>query len=81
MAEVLTAEQSARRILKLLLDNGAKAGDSSLTNQLSNRFITSGGAADDFRAGIQFAGRNGWITNYVILTEAGLDEAGSGPKG
>jgi hypothetical protein len=43
--------------------------------------MASGGAPADFLAGIQYAGRNGWITNYVILTEAGLDEAGTRPKG
>ena len=79
MATVPRPEQSARRILAILLEGGARANEGSLIPQVNMQFITAGGGADDFTAGLRYAADNGWVkdgkNSFILFTESGFEEA------
>jgi len=79
MAGNPTAEESARKILAILLEGGALVGKGSLIATIDMLFQTSGGSAEEFLAGMTFAMERTWIAreknNFVLFTEAGYDEA------
>jgi hypothetical protein len=76
MATVATPEESARVILSFFKDHNRRAGEALMFGLVNTEFLTRGGTADDFNAGMEHARDQGWIempsSNVIRLTEAGV---------
>ncbi len=79
LAEALTPEDSARRILSIIASNGSRAGQGCPFHALQLKFLNLGGSRAELEAGSNYAGEHGWITNgpnnFVLLTDAGFGQA------
>ena len=71
-------EASARTILGILKSFGCRPGDVVVAGQINAMFITNGGRAKDYDAGMKHANDSGWIetasTAAIRLTDAGFAE-------
>jgi hypothetical protein len=75
MGTAQTAEESARSILAILRDRNVKPGESLRAGPVNRDFISNGGAALDFDAGLEYAAEMGWllVVGAVIrLTDRGV---------
>jgi len=82
MAEKLSPEESAKRILSIMVeDHSSKAGQGVQFQVLQSGFTEQGQGPsnDEFADGLKYAGDKDWIetgpNNFVLLTQAGFDEA------
>jgi hypothetical protein len=79
MAEALTPEQSARKILAILRAEGCKAGQGAELPSIQMRFLNDGGSNAEMQAGLIYAGEEDWIAEgdrgFILLTDNGFGEA------
>jgi hypothetical protein len=79
MAQALTPDDSARRILSIIASTGSRAGQGCEFHALQLKFLHMGGSRAELEAGLDYAGEHGWIArgpnNFVLLTDAGFGEA------
>ena len=72
------SEQSARKILSIFKTFNVRPGQLIITRFVDTKFLTTGGSADEFEAGLLYADSQGWLevgaggTN-LYLTQAGFD--------
>jgi hypothetical protein len=79
MAELPSSESSARYILSIFVNNGARAGDVFQARNFKEPFSIRGWRDTDFQDGIAYAIEKKWIENAspasYRLTETGFAEA------
>jgi hypothetical protein len=79
MAEALTPEQSARKILSIMKAHGTVAGKGVQFPAIQTQFIRDGGSNAEMEAGLIYAGEKEWVEkgqhNFLLLTEVGFGES------
>jgi hypothetical protein len=79
MATAPSAEESARRILRIFLDHDQRAGDVLQQNTFIDPFAQPGWKTSDYNAGIAYAVAQGWLEPVTLgshrLTSDGFAEA------
>jgi hypothetical protein len=79
MAEALTPEQSARKILAVLRAEGCQAGQGAQFSSIQMKFLNDGGSNAEMQAGLMYAGEKDWIAEgdpgFILLTDNGFGEA------
>jgi len=79
MATLPTPEQSARAILAIFREKSIRPGQILMAGQVNLQFLTSGGTAEDYGAGLTYAGERNWLEAgqggvTLVLTDAGFAE-------
>ena len=76
MATGLSPEESARKILAIFASKNIRAGQILTAGQVNLQFLTTGGGAEEYAAGAEYALAHGWLeqSSTFKLTEAGFDE-------
>jgi hypothetical protein len=76
MATLPTPEESARAILAIFKSKNARPGEVLIAGHVKMKFLTSGGRADDYAAGLKLAGEKGWLepgpSDSIRLTDGGF---------
>jgi hypothetical protein len=72
------SEHSARKILSIVRAFDVRPGQFIMTRFINTKFLTSGGSAHEFEAGLLYAGHHGWLQvesggANLYLTQAGFD--------
>ncbi|WP_146030264.1 hypothetical protein [Methylocella silvestris] len=79
MAEIPSAEESARKILRVLVDDGSLSGQGGPIPQVQHRFAAAVGAYADFDKAKDYALKKKWLilgqNNFLLLTDSGFKEA------
>src|ERR1700736_2213637 len=79
MSESLTAAQSARKLLSVIIaEDGGKTGLGMDFNVVRAKFFRGGGANEELKTAVDYALEEGWIEKgmfFILLTQDGIDEA------
>jgi hypothetical protein len=79
MATLPTPEESARAILAIFKSKNVRPNAVLMAGQVNLQFLTSGGTAADYKAGLEYACERGWLTpgttgTTLVLTDTGFTE-------
>jgi hypothetical protein len=78
VATLPTPEDSARAILAIFKAHNMRPNGMLMVGQVNTQFLTNGGKAADYAAGLQYAVHKDWLimtrSSMLLLTNAGFTE-------